>query len=96
VGLIEGLSQQRLDDRLPADVQLPCCLVEFLEHGQRKVHISGRIGGIILSVLVKKREMSSPLSAMSAISSAVGGLGVSSVFGIGLLFFTGILPKDIS
>jgi hypothetical protein len=37
---------------------------------------------------VKECERSSPLSASSAISSAVGGFGVSSAFGMGLHFFT--------
>src|ERR1035441_1150979 len=51
------------------------------------------MGCIILPLFVKKRETFSPWSASSAISSAVGGLGGSTVFGIEFLFFFCGLPE---
>lgn len=39
MSLIQRMSQQSLDDGLPADIQLPGFLIEFLQHWQRKVHV---------------------------------------------------------
>src|ERR1039457_6462592 len=37
--LIERLANQRLDHRLPADVQLLRSLVQFFEHGRGEIHV---------------------------------------------------------
>ena len=71
--LVQRVPQQDLDDGLTADIQIHCRLIQFFQHGQRKVYIDALNRSIILPELVKKREMSSSLSANSAISSAVGG-----------------------
>jgi hypothetical protein len=37
--LIQRLSQKSFNHRLTADIQLPGCLIEFLKHRQREIHI---------------------------------------------------------
>jgi hypothetical protein len=38
--LIQSMPKQGLDDRLTADIQLPCFLIKLLKHRQRKIHIN--------------------------------------------------------
>jgi hypothetical protein len=67
ISLIERLPNQRLNERLPADIQLFGCGIQFLQHGRRKIHIYsldrahhapgvGEESGNILAALCQTRD----------------------------------------
>ena len=39
VVLIQRLPDERLDDRLPADVQVPSSLIQFLQHARGEIQV---------------------------------------------------------
>ena len=90
--LIEGLAEQRLDDCLAADVQLPRRFIKFLKHGQREVDVDSLNRRHHLSRVGEKAgNVLSPISHFRDLISG-WGLGDSSVFGIQFLLFMGGFP----
>jgi hypothetical protein len=69
--LIQRMAQQGLDDRLTADIQVPRRLIEFLEHGQGKVHIDALNGRHHLAFPGEKTR--DVLAAVGEFSDLVGG-----------------------
>ncbi|MGO9443083.1 MAG: hypothetical protein ACLPXM_21315 [Terriglobales bacterium] len=75
---------------LAADIEADGLLVEFLQHAMREVHVTRGTGLATVNLVVKFAEMSSPLVAISAMSSA----GRSADFGPVQSFLLKLKPHE--
>jgi len=90
--VIQCLVKIRFYEGLPADMQFACDFIKFFQHKDSEIDINSLTGYFILPVLVKYREISSPLSAICAISSALSLFFLDGLF-IKLSLLGGLISK---